>query len=290
LPSRVILLFIAVFAVSWASIFVRLSEAPALACAFWRVTFSTLIIASLSLSKILNDLRRLKSSDIIKLFIPGFSLALHFGLWMESLFHTTVAISTTIVCTHPIFSALITYVKLKEKPTIGQIIGFLLALIGMHFLYIADNVTIDEAYMGDHALGIILALGGAITGGIYFAYGRIMRRHITLSVYTFVVYSSSVITLLAFMLIFNIPIFGYSIKSWTFFFLLALVPMMLGHTILNYLLKYFKVISITSAVLGEPIGATLLAMVIFNEIPTTLTVIGMVMTLSGIALVLISER
>ncbi len=285
MQSRIILLFIAVFAVSWASIFVRLSEAPALACALWRMAFSVLIVLCVYRLNVIDALRRLSLCDYLKLLIPSVALALHFGLWMESLFLTSIAVSTTIVCTHPIFSALTVYLALGEKPNIKQILGFIMALTGIYILY-----SIDTGYYGiQHGLGVLLALGGAITGGIYFAYGRILRRYIPLPTYTFTVYSISAIVLLLLSLIYGVPVIGYPLKSWIFFVLLALVPMMLGHTILNYLLKYFKVFSVTSAVLGEPVGATLLAIVIFNEVPALVTYIGMVVVLTGIALVLTSK-
>jgi len=277
-------LILAVFAVSWASIFVRLSNAPATICAYWRVLISSLIIFILGRSSLLRELKLINTKSLSYLILSGIALAFHFALWMESLFHTSVAISTTIVCSHPIFATLFTFISIKERPSKMQILGLTLAIIGVGVLSLSEKV-----YLGD-IWGSLLALAGAVCAGIYFSIGRLLRRSMSLLIYTFIVYLTAAITLLAINVIYHISLTSYPLYSWMFFLLLALVPMMLGHTVLNYLLKYSKTITVTSVVLGEPIGATVLATLLLNEVPSVITYLGMLITLVGIAIVLLYEE
>ncbi|RLG89543.1 MAG: EamA/RhaT family transporter [Thermoprotei archaeon] len=282
--NKLLLLILAVFAVSWASIFVRLSNAPATICAFWRVLISSLLILLLGHSMFLEELKSISIKDLGYLAFSGTALALHFALWMKSLFHTSIAISTTIVSSHPIFASLFIFAFIREKPLRIQILGLILAIIGINILSFSGEIYFSNI------LGPLLALAGAICAGAYFAIGRVLRQRISLVTYASIVYLVAAIVLFMINIIYHIPLMSYPLHSWIFFLLLALVPMMLGHTVLNYLLKYSKTITITSVTLGEPIGATLLALLLLNEAPATMTYLGMVITLIGIAIVLLYEK
>lgn len=278
-----IALIMAVISVSWASILVVLSNASGLVCALWRLIFSSIltwILLALFRSKIEVNSKTLKLT-----FIAGLCLAIHFTLWMKSLFMIPVAISTTIVSSNPLFSSLLGFILLREKPSMTQIIGAILAIMGISLLV---GLT-SQASGAIGILGIIYALIGALTVAIYFTIGRNLRHIMDTVSYTAPVYSFAAIILLAIAIIHNENILNYNINTWSIFIALALIPMLLGHTLLNYALKYMKLITVTTITLGEPVGATILAKIILNQPIKIETILAIIITLIGITLTLQKE-
>ncbi|WP_202319825.1 DMT family transporter [Archaeoglobus neptunius] len=259
-----VLLFTAVLAVSSAAIFAFLASAPGVVAAFWRLAISIPILI------LIYRPRRIHLSAMP--ILAGFALALHFSFWIESLFHASIAVSTTIVCTHSLFSGLFAYLW-GEKPRKNQIIGVLIAMTGVYFLSGADTRT--DSY------GIIFALVGAVAGGYYFASAR-FARNIDFPSYILVTYSSAAIFAFIACLFTSTPIFGYPPRTWIFFGLLALIPMLIGHTLLNYVLRKMEVLPVTASVIGEAVGAAILAAIFLNQTLSADAYIYMAVILSGI--------
>lgn len=247
-----ILLALAVLAISSAAILVVLAGAPGPVTAFWR------LILSIPLFLILN--RSLSfPSDQKALFFPavaGIALGIHFASWMESLFYASVAVSTTIVCTHALFSAIFS-TALGERAKAGQVLGVVLAIVGVYFLSGADPNSTPE--------GIILALIGAVAGGIYFTTSRFSRNRIDFGAYVLLTYIMAALVTLTISLMNGLSLFNYQLKTWVYFLLLAVIPMMLGHTLINYILRYMGVVPVTASVIGEAVGATILAYFILGQ-------------------------
>ncbi|RLE53856.1 MAG: EamA/RhaT family transporter [Candidatus Methanomethylicota archaeon] len=277
-------LLVAVVGVSWASIFVVLSSAPGVVCAFWRLTFSS-ILTWLALMAIE---RRVKFvlNHLFLTFISGLFLAAHFAFWMESLFMVPVAISTTIVCSHPLFSSFLGFMVMGEKPRIIQLAGSIIAILGLLLLVTSTSQLAGELGL----LGVVYALIGALTVAAYFTIGKFLRRKLNTLTYTALVYSWATLAILMYALILHVDLIGYDLKSWLAFLALAFIPMLLGHTMLNYALKYFSLIAVTTVTLGEPVGASLLAMMILGEQCDVITYFSITITLVGIALTLFGER
>ena len=281
------LIFIAVFNVSWASIFVRLANAPGVVCATWRLIFSTIITLSISvLFNGLGELVSLNKKTILLAIVSGASLAIHFATWMESLFLLTIAVSVTLVVTYPLITALIEHFILKEKIKIIQWIGITVAFIGasaLSFSTINDNPL---SHTSNTILGLVLALVGALAAAIYFVIGRIIRQETSMITYTSITYTSASIVLLLTSILLGYNLVKYDASTWLYFVLLAVVPMLGGHSILNYLLRYIKASVITATVLGEPIGASILAAIILGEVLPIQSYIYIAITLIGIFIVL----
>ncbi len=282
------LTLIAVFNVSWASIFIRLANAPGVVCATWRLIFSTIITWSiLILSNRLRDLLSLNKKIILLAVISGVSLAVHFATWMESLFLLSVAVSVTLVVTYPLVTALIEHFILKEKIKIIQWIGITIAFIGVSTLSFSTIINDDSvSYASNNVLGVVLALVGALTAAIYFVIGRIIRQKTSMITYTSITYTSASIVLLLTSISLRYNLVEYDTSTWLYFVLLAVVPMLGGHSVLNYLLKYIKASIITATVLGEPVGASILAAIILGEILPIQSYICIAITLIGIFIVL----
>ncbi|MHA2295112.1 MAG: DMT family transporter [Candidatus Hodarchaeales archaeon] len=290
-------LLIAMTSVSFAPILVRLSGSPAQVIAFYRLTFAssiTLVILT-SLTKVQPDqysfemFKKMDRNTFLKLLASSFFLAIHFFSWMLSVQLTTIALSTLFVDTSPIFVTILAYLLLKEKINLKQLVGITSTLIGVILLLAPGVNVITEKDL----LGILLAILGAITGAFYIIIGRQARSKMGLGLwdYTLIVYALCAVWLL----IFNVPdinqvVLGLTIYELIIFLLLAIFGSILGHSMYNYALKYIKSSTVSICFLGEVIGATLLAMLLFNEIPSLNVVIGGFIVLIGIGLTIFYEK
>ncbi len=274
-------LIIATFAVSWASILIILSGAEALPTAFYRMALASAILAVPAVPKLIKIFPILTKQQMILLLFSGLALGLHFATWITSLFYTTISNSVILVATQPVFLMIMEAILLKEKIVGKAIFGMLIALAGM-ILISGGDINLGIEYLW----GDFLALAGAFFAGTYLLIGRKLRARLDNLEYVFIVYSIAAILLLIISLFYNENITDYPTKVWIFFFLLALIPTVVGHSLYNWLLKYIPAYRVATVILGEPIGATILAIFFFNQIPGWWTMIGGVLILFGIYIVL----
>ncbi len=277
------LFLIILFSISSSSILVLVSGATALACAFWRVFLASVILWALrairsGFRSFIID-RHLLGASIVS----GSLLAMHFLLWMESLFVIPVAVSTTVVVTYPLFSVVIDYGVFREEITPLQIIGLVVGFIGV-LLFMHPQILV-----GDNTVGILLAFSGALGATGYFSIGRFVRKKLDVLSYTITAYTSTSLILLLYAGITNANIVSYPSTTYVSFVLLAVVPMICGHTLINYLLRYMKTSIATSIALGEPIGASLLAYLILQQQIDVPTALVMTLVLAAIALTISQE-
>ncbi|MGB9630121.1 MAG: DMT family transporter [Thermodesulfobacteriota bacterium] len=266
---------IGILAISTASIFVKLCDAPALVIATYRMVISSIVLIPFAgYQKIW---RGLEGSEMGWQFMAGLFLSLHFTFWIASLKYTSVASSVVLVTTHPIFVGLGARLFLKEPLGTPLILGILLSVLGGGLIGYGDFLLTKEAFLGDG-----LALLGAMSASGYFLVGRKMRRQQNLLTYIFPVYSTSGLTLVFLSLLFQKTLFGYTAKTYFFMILLAFIPQLIGHTTFNWALKYLPASAVAIAILGEPVGSTVLAYLILGERLTVLKSLGGVFILSGI--------
>lgn len=278
-------LIVATGAVSWAAIIIRVADADPISTAFYRMFFASILFAPIAARGFWGALKKLAPKDFIFILFSGIALGLHFATWIMSLFYTTVSNSVILVATQPFFIAAIESLIWKEKISRRAIVGMIFALAGM--IVISQS---DFQLGGSRLLGDILALIGAFCAGAYLLMGRQLRQKMDNRHYVFPVHLVATITLLAIVLAKNAPLGGFSSKVWLLFFLLALIPTVVGHNLYNYLLKYIKAHLVAVTILGEPIGATVLAALIFAEYPPLSTYVGGLLILSGIFLALAKTK
>ena len=270
-------LAIGVISVSFAAVFIRLADAPSLVIAAWRMCLAALILAPFAVKLAGKELRQISGRDLAMMLLAGGFLALHFGLWITSLSYTSVATSVVLVTATPIFVAVTSYLLFKEKLTIKIVLGIIIS-IGGSILIGYGNWSIGT----NQLLGAGLALAGALAVAGYLLIGRRIRRTIGLLSYAFITYSSAAVLLLITTMASGYSLSGYSGNTYLMFVLLALIPQILGHSSLNWSLKFMPATMVTIAVLGEPIIATILAFLILNEAPTLTEIIGGILILGGI--------
>jgi drug/metabolite transporter (DMT)-like permease len=279
----VILFAVILFSISSSSLLVVLSGATAVACAFWRVSLASLILGLTNLLRNRGKGVNLDKGLLMYSLVSGILLAVHFLLWMESLFLIPIAVSTTVVVTYPLFSLLIDHFIFKESIGTFQALGLIAGFIGV-LLFLHPQVLTGYEYHG-----VLLSFGGALGATGYFSIGRFVRRKTDVLSYTMFTYASASISLLAYALLRNEDIWTYPPQTYIFFLLLAVLPMIGGHTLINYLLRYMKTSVATSIALGEPIGASLLAHFFLQQQIDGPQALVMTLILSSIALTISRE-
>lgn len=278
MPGRhAVLLAIGVVAVSFSAIFIRIAEAPSLTIAFYRNAFSALILLPLLLARRRSEIKGLSREQSAIAAAAAGLLALHFAVWISSLSFTTVAASVVLVTSSPIFVAAGERIFFGERTSRSTFVGILIGLVGAAVVSGGDLGLARRAVGGD-----LLALAGAVAAAGYFIAGRRLRREVSLLTYVGIVYAATAVLLLPMVVLSRAPLTGFSGMAWTMFGLQALVPQMMGHTIFNYLLKDVDATIVAIAILGEPVGSTLLALAFFGEVPPWTAVAGGVLVLAGI--------
>ncbi len=282
-------LAIALLGVSLSGPLVRLSHAHPLAIATWRLGLSLLVVAIALL--ITGDWRQWRVVTRRELMIAagaGSMLALHFWSWNASVSLTSVAASVVLVNTQPVVVAVLSVVWLGESPTRRQWLGIGIAVTGAAIVALPDLVS-GTLGGSDHPralLGDALALGGALTAAIYFVAGRRLRASLELWPYVGLVYGSCFIVLLVLVALTGAPLAPQPPRELAIFVALALGPMLLGHTGLNWALKHSPAYLVNLTLLGEPVGATIIAAMLpgIREVPGPATLAGGAVVLAGILL------
>ncbi|MBA1334895.1 MAG: hypothetical protein HPY66_0516 [Firmicutes bacterium] len=266
-----------VLGVSSASIMIRLVEAPPIIISLYRLGITFVLLTPSTLLKYRDELKALTKKDLMTAALSGIFLALHFYTWISSLWYTTVSSSTVLVNTHSIFVLVGSYILFRERVSNRALFGTFLALAGGIFISISDFRLNSEAFLGD-----ILALAGAFFIAGYFLIGRGLRQRMSLTPYTFVVYGSCTLVLLMIALGTSTPLSPGPPMNIALYLALAIVPTLLGHSIFNWALKYVQATVVSIAMLGEPVGATILAILVLRELPTLVQAVGGAVIIAGL--------
>ncbi len=280
----VLLLVLSVTMVSSASILIRFSISPPLVIVFWRTLYGSIVMATIGFIR--RDYTAYRGQQMKRtwgwLVLIGIVLSLHFSTWFTSLFMTTVAASVVLVNSSPIFTAILSTLILGEALRRRSWIGVGVAVTGA--ILLAWN---DLSSVGAGALtGDLLALLSAFFLAIYFIGGRRFAKGLPITVYTSVIYLVAAAATLPLCIAAGLDVLVFDPREILIFIALAIFPTALGHSVNNYLLTLVPAYVVSSAVLGEPIGATLLAVAFLGEVPAPLTLLGFGVILVGIALVL----
>ena len=283
-PSRspYVPLLLGVACVSSGSILVRLAQAPALAVSFQRVFLASLLLAPFALRPLLRGLPRLGPGQRIALVGCGVALAVHFATWIASLSYTSVASSVLLVNTAPLFSIGFSRLFLHESVPRRVVLATALALVG------AALVAAGDWGEGAHSLvGDGLAVAGAVALSAYHVIGRGLRGSLPLHAYVLAVWSASAVALALMAVSLSVPLWDYPARTFVVFGALALLPMLGGHGLVNVSLRLLPAPTVGLFLLGEPVGATLLALALLGEVPNVLTILGGGIVIGALALAVV---
>ncbi len=269
-----IYLIIALVVVSFSAIFIKLSTAPPLIIAFYRMFFSSLIITPYFIYKYR---RQYNLFFNYRLIFAGLFLALHFALWITAFEYTSVANAVIFVALQPLFSLILEYIFARKDFRKGTVIGVIMAIIGSIIISIGDINILFNRLWGD-----ILALMGGLFAALYLFMGRNQREKLDYFPYIYVVYSYAAIFLGICVLIAGISFSGYAHINYFYFVLMALGPTLIGHSIFNYSVRFVPVSIVSLSLLAEPILTTILAWFILGVVINHVTIYGGIVILGGI--------
>ncbi len=277
---------VGLIAVSLSAIFIRLADAPGVVVAAYRMLLASLIL----LPWTVRALRKtpLTRRNLGYAVLAGLLLGLHFATWISSLSYTTVAASTSLGTTTPVWVALSSWLFLGLAPPFSALLGMLVAVLGGALIGFGGAVgeTSSAPFLGNS-----LALVGAAAAAAYLLLGRAAQnRGLSLQAYIGVAYGVAALVLLPLPFFLDYSYTGYSAESYGWILLLALIPQLVGHTSYNYAVKHMNPAVVATVILLEPIGASLLALILFTEVPPLPTLLGALVLLTGVAITTRNSR
>ncbi len=291
-----VVLGVSVAIVSTAAIMIRTAQheaVPSLAIAFWRLAIAGSLLACWvgSNAGLRGEVRQLTRQTWRLTIASGFFLALHFASWISSLAFTSVASSTALVTTNPIWIALISWLLFKERVGGWLAIGIAAAMFGSFCIFMSDAMTAGASHAQPNPmLGNLLALIGSLTVCGYLLIGRRLAGTISIWLYVGLVFVFAALFLGLFSMIAGTKLVGFTDLGWLCLAGLALGPQLLGHSGINWSLKHLTPAMVALAILAEPIGSALLAWWLFGEQFALLQLVGFAMLLMGIFLALKAQR
>lgn len=274
-----IMIVVGVIGISLSSIFVKYSAAPSAVTAAWRLIWTVLLMTPVVLGKreVRRELWETDRKTAILSVLSGLFLAIHFALWFESLRHTTVASSTTIVCTEVIWVSLGFCMFLKGKLTKKAVAAIGVTFAGSVLIALADSASGDA-----HLYGDVLALLAAVAVAVYMLIGRVVRTEASTTVYTYLVYTACGAVLMILCMVQGYGLFSFGFSAVIVGLLLAVFSTILGHSIFSWCLKYFSPAFVSASKLCEPLIAAIFAGILFGEVPSIAVLVGGAMILGGV--------
>jgi drug/metabolite transporter (DMT)-like permease len=268
---------VAIVSISFASIFIKWSEAPAVIIAAYRMLFAALILMPFALRKAYREeMRWLERRQWWAVGLIGIILAFHFVAFNAALKETSVASATILITCHPIVVGVLGYIYLKERPRRSGA-GIALGLAGV--------VVISSADLSGGAIyGDLLALAGMLAAALYLLGGRVLRQRVSVIPYAFLIYLIAAAVLFLAAVATGVPLWPYPADELVLFLALAAVSTIFGHTLLNWSLRYLPAAFVSLSMLGEPVGASILAFFLLSEAPSAGMLVGGAMVMAGILL------
>lgn len=271
---------IAVVFISLSGPMIAATAAPALAIAFWRCLIGSGLTGVWVGLRQRTQLMSLTRREVRLTAIAGVFLGLHFATWIPSLTMTTIAASTALVATQPIWAAFIaraTGVRIERRVWIGITIAFsgVIVLTGV-------DLSVDP----QHLIGDALALAGAVFAAAYVSVAERVRRSVDTSTMTFVLYAVSAITILPLVFVFREALVGFDAQAWLLILAVTLGAQLLGHSMMNKVLSSTSATVVSLAILFEMPGATIVAAIWLGQVPPLALLPAAALILAGLAIVI----
>lgn len=273
------LLLVAVLGISFSAPLAAAAPVPALAIAFWRTAMASVVLAPVAVRA-----GRATARDVRTCALAGLLLAVHFGTWIPSLLLTSVATSTALVCTTPLWTAVLTRLAGGRIPPLVWT-GGAVALAGVVLVAGVDVAGSPRALLGD-----ALALLGGVAMAGYLLVGAAARARLATSTYTLLCYATAAVTLLVVVLVADVPLAGWPARGWLALVAITVCGQFLGHTLLNRALRTVGAPVVAVVSLLEVPGAALVAALWLGERLAPTTLVGLVVLLGGVALVVHGGR
>jgi drug/metabolite transporter (DMT)-like permease len=253
--------------------------APALAIAFWRNALAVGVLAPVALTRQRARLRGLDRQTAVWCVLAGVALAVHFATFVPSAKLTTAAAATAMVCTQPVWAALIAVAR-RVPVAATTWAGVAVAVAGAALTAGADLTVSTRAVTGD-----LLAVVGGMAGAVYTTFGERARARTSTTAYTTVCYAVCAVLLGAVCLAGGVPLHGFDPRTWLAIGALTLGAQLLGHSLVNFALHRVSATMVSVLLLMEVPGAALLAWVWLGQAPNPRSLPGLALLVAGVAVV-----
>ncbi len=283
------LLALAVVAVSFGAILARWTVAPALTLAFWRTFGGGLLLLPRSFRTAGAGATRWTRGDRFWTAVGGAALAVHFWAWLESLNHTSVAVSVTLVTTTPFFVALADRIMGRRLSRRSQL-ALIVALVGAVLLGSSSGSPDVAGSSGRLALGAVLAVVGAAAMAVYLLAGARLRRSPSSPASTAPIFLIAGVSLFVAAVASGVNVFDLRPLDWLIVGAMILGPQLGGHAVLNHVVGRLGAMTVSLALLAEPVASTLLAWLLLAEQPALRAVLGGLVVLGGLGLRVLDSR
>ncbi len=274
-------LVIALVAVSSSAPLIAYAAAPALAIAFWRNALAVGVLTPVTLARRRAEIRGLGRGGVLLCALAGVALAAHFGTWVPSAKLTTAAAATAMVCTQPVWAALIAVAR--GVPVAGATwVGIGLAVLGAVLATGADLAVSSRAVTGD-----LLAVAGGAAAAVYTTFGERARARTSTLTYTTICYAVCAAVLAVACLAGGVPLHGFDGRTWLAIGALTVGAQLLGHSLVNFALHRVSATTVSVLLLIEVPGAALLAWLWLGQVPSPRSLPGLALLVAGVAVVVL---
>ena len=281
-----ILLVLSMFAVSTSPIIARyLNHLSPITIGLWRMMIAALIMSVYGYYKY--DLKPINSDNKIKVIVAGILLGIHFALFYGAiaLMPDNIANATVFGTMAPLF-ALFIEIYFGKSISKNLIFGLLIVLLGSSIMFISD-FSMDN----DLTLGNILAIACSICFAFVFILSDQVRKTDSSFNFSKNVFIYASITLFLIAISREIPFLSISLNDFIFLFILGVVPTIIGHSVLYYLVNYLRPTIVASIPLGEPFIATIFAWFLFDhQALNTYIIFGGITTLLGLFIIIQNKK
>ncbi len=263
MKHNIALLLLGVFASSTSFVFIREStEAPVMLAAY-RVLLTSILLSPL----FIRDVVKTYSGTLLHLiklaFLPGIILGMHFILWVIGARMTPGANATLIVSLVPLVMPVFMWMMYQEKVSRREIMATAIALLGMVLLSAGDFSVSTEYLLGD-----LVCFLSMILFGLYLAFARGSSRLPSIWLYLVPLYFIAGVFCFIVALFYSSPIHAYSSYELINIFALAVIPTIIGHSLLNYSMQNFRGQTVSLVNMGQFIFAGIIAYYLYIEVPT----------------------
>lgn len=281
---NIALLLFGIFTLSLAGTLIKLSHAGVYGIAFYRLFIAAVVIFLITPKKNIEQIKTIKRKEFIWMIVGGIVFSFHFLTWIYGLKTVSVFEGMVIVATNPIYTTIGAYLFFKERPRGNFIPAFILAFIGTILTFVEGVSRLN----GD-ITGMTLMFISTIFFSAYVLTGKKVRQKHDSNVYIVMLYFLASMVCLGFILVLDQPLFAYSARNYLFFFILALVPTVIGHGSLNHCVGHFRASTISMLTLLEPVVGSMAAFVALGEKIGLFSLMGFVLICLGIGLLFKAE-
>ena len=283
-------ILLAIVATSSAAILIRYAldaDMPPLLIAAARLAIAALALTPLALQGHKQQMTNLSRRELSLIVLSGLCLAVHFTAWVSSLQFTTVLVSVVIVSTGPIWVAILEVLFLHIRLSRLVVAGLIIALAGGVIIGIpisggGELMARGADDLSATATGALLAWIGALSISVYMLIGRVLRTRLHVIPYVWLVYGVAAICACTVILLTSTRATGYAAEGYAVLLAMGLIPQLLGHSSLNYLLEYFPAALVSMFSQLEPLGSALLALALFRELPPQQQIAGSIIIVIGV--------